>query len=151
MFRLLYVSAVSPSAGAHLPSVVEDILISSVGNNRRDDITGFLLCDGFNFVQALEGRQDKVEACFARICADSRNLTPTLRDIEFAGERVFARWSMCGLTLSRRDDALLGAPDIDFDLTAVQPGALWQYLSSLAQRHGGELDLEHERLLRLAG
>ena len=148
IYRLIYVSMIAAEPAA-LPTVVEDILVVSVANNHRDGITGFLLCDGFNFAQALEGQQDKVEACFARIARDPRHVQPVVREIGWREERAFARWSMCGLTLSSRDDALLQPPEIDFDLARVSPGALWQYLTSLAVRHGSELDAEHERLLEI--
>ena len=74
--RVLYVSRV---ATPHLRSAVEDILIASVRNNARDGITGFLVCDGAFFAQALEGPADRVEACFQRIAADPRNQDVVVR------------------------------------------------------------------------
>lgn len=149
IFRLVYVSTVADLARAALPVVMEDILLASVANNRRDSITGLLICNGVHFAQALEGPQDKVEACFARISRDGRNVESVVRNIGWAEDRAFPRWSMCAVSLSSRDDALLTVPDLGADVLTLSPGALWQRLTSIAARHGPELDGEHQRLLAL--
>lgn len=147
VYRISYVSTVAYAAAAQLNSTVEDILIVSVANNLRDDITGFLLCDGERFAQALEGPSELVQACFDRIAKDDRNVDPVVRERGPAKDRSFARWTMCGLTLSDRDDTLLQPPDIEFALGSVSKEALWQHLVDLAERHGPELDAEHQWLL----
>lgn len=147
-YRLTYVSTISGSAAAVLPSTVEDILIQSVINNAGDGITGFLLADGVAFVQVLEGAERLVEACFARILLDPRHELVTVRERLEVEARQFPLWSMCGLTLSPADDALLTTPDIAFDLRSAATGALVQLLGGLADRHGAELDAQHARLLR---
>jgi hypothetical protein len=129
---------------------MEDILVASVANNLRDGITGILVCDGEAFAQILEGPREAVEACFLRICLDRRNAEPALREASWGRHRAFPRWSMCGLTLSGVDDAVLSPPDIGFDLTRLSTGALWQHLESLALRHGDALDREHDRITGLA-
>lgn len=150
LYRLTYASTVSRGAATVLDATVEDILIESVINNTRDRITGFLLCDGVSFVQVLEGSEAAVEGCFARIEADSRHHKIVVRERNEVDARLFPGWSMCGLTLSNTDDALLTAPDIEFDLRNAKAGALVQLLSSLAWRHGHELDAVHARLLMSA-
>jgi len=150
IFRLSYVSAVTAEAASRLPSAMEDILVASVANNLRDGITGILVCDGEAFAQILEGPREAVEACFLRICLDRRNAEPALREASWGRHRAFPRWSMCGLTLSGVDDAVLSPPDIGFDLTRLSTGALWQHLESLALRHGDALDREHDRITGLA-
>lgn len=146
-YRLIYVSTITSDAGARLASTVEDILMESVVCNSRDRITGFLLADGTAFVQVLEGDVTLVEACFARILEDDRHHLVTVRERVGVAGRLFPRWSMCGLTLSPTDDALLAVPDIAFDLRTAATGALLQLLVSLAQRHGPALDARHDRLL----
>ena len=74
--RLLYVSTI---LAPHLPSAVEDILRASVANNLRDGLTGFLICDGVHFIQALEGEPAAVEACLGRIAADDRHTALAVR------------------------------------------------------------------------
>lgn len=142
--RLLYVSR---DAAVYLPTSIEAILRVSVANNRRDGVTGLLVCDGVNFAQALEGDADSVEACFRRIAADERHDCVLVRDRGPAPTRRFARWSMCALYLSELDDALLAPGDIEFDVRRVSAEALWQHLGSLADRHAAQLDAEHQRLL----
>jgi len=146
-FRLLYVSTASASAAMALHETMSAILKVSDANNRRDDITGFLLSDGYLFVQALEGPERHVKECFSRICADDRNCTPEVRDAGPAPERLFPQWAMCGLNLSGRDNALLRPGHIGFDLFAAAPGALLQHLQTLAQRHGPALMQAHAPLL----
>lgn len=124
------------------------ILRVSEANNRRDDITGFLLSDGYVFVQVLEGPESNVEACFSRICADDRNRSPDVRDAGPATERLFAQWSMCGLNLSGRDNVLLRPGHLGFNLLGAAPGALLQHLQTLVQHHGPALLLAHAPLLR---
>lgn len=150
VYRLTYVSAVSTPAIVTLANVMHDVLAVSAINNRRDRLTGFLLCDGDMFAQALEGEAAMVEACFTRIARDPRNVGPIVRERAEAPARGFPRWSMCGLTLSPSDDALLTPSVTGFDLARASAGALWQALTSLAERHGPQLDAEHARLLRRA-
>lgn len=147
IFSLLYVSLLNPVSAAVMPTTLRDILVASVANNRRDQITGFLVCDGYYFIQILEGPEVKVQSCFSRICEDERNIAPTVRKAEFSPARAFPRWSMCGLTLSPSDNALLRRPDIDFDPLHASPGAVMQQLRGLALRHGLELDDLHAELL----
>ena len=147
LHRIIYASTISPTAAASLVSTMEDILLASVRNNLRDDITGFLICDGFCFAQVLEGQKGPVEACFTRILADRRHIHPLLRERTGVETRRFPSWSMCGLTLSAEDDALLRPPDIDFDLRRAPGGALLQVLSGAADRYSRRLDAAHDRLL----
>jgi hypothetical protein len=150
VYRLTYVSAVSSLAMTALAAEMQDILAVSVFNNRRDGLTGLLLCDGDLFAQVLEGDQPLVEACFARILGDRRNVGPIVRERGLVEERLFPRWSMCALTLSPRDDALLTPADTGYDLARASAGALLQTLASVAERHGPQLDAEHAQLLRRA-
>ncbi len=148
LFRLLYVSTASASAAATLHETMRDILRVSDAHNRRDHITGFLLADGYVFVQLLEGPEAKVQECFSRICADARNRSPQVRDSGQASERIFPQWSMCGLNLSGRDNVLLRPGHIGFDLLSAAPGALLQHLQTLSEHHGAALMRAHAPLLR---
>jgi hypothetical protein len=144
--RVLYLSRLTMDAAAMLTSTVEDILIASVTRNNRDTISGFLLCDGEAFLQVIEGPATAVEACFSRILRDPRHEDIQVR-IRTEGPRLFARWSMCGLTLSDLDDSLLGVPQIDMDLWAAAPGALLQHMEGVAARYADRLDARHAALL----
>jgi hypothetical protein len=144
--RLLYASRISAEAASDLTRTMEDILVVSSRLNLGDGITGLLLADGETFVQALEGPDALVVACYERILKDPRH-TPRLKHLTGIEERRFPRWSMCGLSLSAADDAILTLPDIGFDLTQADAGALLQHLEGIAYRHGLRLDVLHERLL----
>src|SRR5258708_24836279 len=60
-------------SGGPAPDRIHDILIESVANNRRDDITGALIHDDKWFAQALEGPESMVSATFERILRDPRH------------------------------------------------------------------------------
>ena len=147
-FSLLYVSAASVSVAMALADNMQDILVASDTNNRRDGITGVLLSDGYAFVQLLEGPERQVQECFSRICKDGRNSLPTVREVSWSDARLFPNWSMCALNLSGRDNLLLQPGDISFDLFAASAGALRQHLLTLAYRHGPDLLRAHAPLLR---
>lgn len=131
-----------------LNETMRDILVVSDANNRRDGITGFLLSDGYVFVQLLEGPEAQVRACFSRICLDDRNALPTVRDTGHGDSRLFPDWSMCGLNLSGNDNVLLQPGAIGFDLSKAAPGALRQHLHRLGQQYGADLLRAHAPLLR---
>jgi hypothetical protein len=147
IFSLLYVSTPSAAAAMSLNTTMRDILRTADANNRRDGITGFLLCDGYVFVQVLEGPETQVRACFSRICADDRNALPTVHDVTLGDRRAFPDWSMCGLNLSGQDNVLLRPGDIGFDLSQASPGALRQHLLTLSLRFGPMLLYAHAPLL----
>ena len=147
VFSLLYVSTASVSVAMALADTMQDILVASDANNRRDGITGFLLSDGYAFVQLLEGPKREVQECFSRICADARNSLPTVRDMSWSESRLFPTWSMCALNLSGRDNVLLQPGDIRFDLFTASAGALRQHLLTLASNHGSDLMRAHAPLL----
>lgn len=133
-----------------LHETMSAILLISDVNNRRDGITGFLLSDGYAFVQVLEGPKSKVQARFSRICEDSRNCNPQVLEARPATGALFPRWSMCGLNLTGRDNVLLRPGHIGFNLLGATPGALLQHLQTLAQRYGPELEKAHAPLLKLS-
>lgn len=147
-FSLLYVSTATVSVAMALADTMRDILVASDANNRRDGITGFLLSDGYAFVQLLEGPERQVQECFSRICKDKRNSLPTVREVSWSDARLFPNWSMCALNLSGRDNLLLQPGDISFDLFAASAGALRQHLLTLAYGHGPDLLQAHAPLLR---
>lgn len=146
--RLLYVSRISTTAAGSLASTMEDVLITSTRRNRPEGITGLLFADGESFVQVLEGADAQVIACYERIVQDDRHSEVRLRSLTSIDTRSFPRWSMCGLTLSDLDDALLGPADIPF-FPEADAGALLQHLVGLSLRHARALDAAHARLVAL--
>ncbi|HSK40088.1 MAG TPA: BLUF domain-containing protein [Arenibaculum sp.] len=82
---------------AELAAIIERSRI----NNRRDGVTGMLLyCDG-NFMQAIEGPEDSIEALERRLAVDPRhrNIISVVR--EPVPERQFGNWTMAAPQVSR--------------------------------------------------
>ncbi|MBY0231870.1 MAG: BLUF domain-containing protein [Gemmataceae bacterium] len=97
MHSLVYVSsAVEPFSRADLVALLDQ----SRTRNEAAGITGLLLYKDGNFMQALEGEKEAVEATHARIERDPRHrgLIVLLRGP--APERRFAGWSMAFRDLS---------------------------------------------------
>lgn len=91
MLSVIYVSVADPLVRDH---DIAAILVSARRNNSRDGLTGALIYNGYNFMQALEGPEAEVDACLAVIRADARHsgmVEIRRRSIE---SRDFAEWSM---------------------------------------------------------
>ncbi|GAA3721746.1 hypothetical protein GCM10022268_32440 [Sphingomonas cynarae] len=101
MLQLVYISTTVDK-----PST-DDILRTSRRNNARDGLTGLLYSDGKQFMQALEGPADKVEAAYARIKADPRHRAAVIlsrRDVE---TREFGQWEMAARAPGEESEAFL--------------------------------------------
>lgn len=70
------------------------ILASARHNNRRDAITGALICREDIYLQMLEGPGDAVRAAYERIVRDDRHTDVNLLWTGDAGERIFPQWAM---------------------------------------------------------
>ena len=91
MRRLIYTSH---SVGDVTPFVLESILESARRNNERDAITGILFYHDQSFLQLLEGPDDAVDRCFARIQKDRRHGGCIRILSEHAASRIFPDWRM---------------------------------------------------------
>lgn len=74
LVQLIYVSSL---VSLDMESELGKILESSVRHNLENGITGMLLYSGGNFIQVLEGDQDKVGETYERILADPRHISLT--------------------------------------------------------------------------
>ncbi|SEH13493.1 Sensors of blue-light using FAD [Sphingopyxis sp. YR583] len=91
MLSVTYVSVADPSIS---DEEIASILVSARRNNVRDELTGALVYNGHNFLQLLEGPDEKVEACLAVIRDDARHsgmIEVRRRTIE---ARDFGEWAM---------------------------------------------------------
>ncbi|WP_423602343.1 BLUF domain-containing protein [Sphingomonas sp. MS122] len=105
MKQILYASVNARTDGQ--PADVTGILEQSRHNNALDGITGLLWTDGERFLQVLEGGEEAVEACYARIRNDTRHraiVTILERAVE---RREFGYWAMAHKT----SDALADVHD----------------------------------------
>jgi len=92
---MLYHAAYASAAAApQTPDLVADILRASQRNNVRDEISGMLLIANSCYFQILEGPQDKVEACLARLGDDRRHTGVCIAVTGPTDARAFPGWSM---------------------------------------------------------
>lgn len=91
MLSVTYVSVADPLIGA---DDIEAILASARRNNERDALTGALAYNGYNFLQLLEGPDEKVEACLAIIRADPRHSGMVEVRRRAVETRDFGDWAM---------------------------------------------------------
>lgn len=88
---IVYASeATSPMTTADL----EALLVSARELNRKNGITGVLLCSGHQFLQCFEGPSDAVQETYDRICR-SRQHKGLVVYMDFAvAARTFEDWAM---------------------------------------------------------
>lgn len=92
MKQILYASISARTDGQ--PADVDGILQSSRHNNAIDGITGLLWTDGRRFLQVIEGDDEAVDLCFARIRADDRHRDILVLEERPTSGREFGYWAM---------------------------------------------------------
>jgi hypothetical protein len=75
-------------------AILSGILSDARRLNRRDGITGALICRDDVFLQWLEGPEDRVRACLSRIARDDRHVEMLVHLTETAPARLFPDWQM---------------------------------------------------------
>lgn len=89
--QLIYVSsAVQPFTDQQL----KDLLILARDANRKNEVTGLLLYKSGNFMQVIEGSEDKLDQLYSNILVDPTHsgVIPLMKEpIE---HREFSDWSM---------------------------------------------------------
>ena len=91
MLSVTYVSVADPLISEE---DVASILVSARRNNARDELTGALVYNGHNFLQLLEGPDEKVDACLAVIREDPRHSGVTEVRRRTVEGRDFGEWAM---------------------------------------------------------
>ncbi|WP_156680081.1 BLUF domain-containing protein [Sphingomonas profundi] len=100
MLRICYTSeARSPDDQQQFAEIVS----ISAALNKRDGVTGLLLWDGLLFLQALEGPDEAVSECYARIARDVRHFQIRVIFNTEIDHREFGHWSMTQRTLGREN------------------------------------------------
>jgi hypothetical protein len=107
LYRLYYRSRQTPSIIPDLDVVVQDIVKSSIRNNKDDGLTGLLVTIQGYFVQTLEGPVDSVRHTYSRISSDRRHMDPHIIAQGPVEQRLFDDWKMCARTLAPSDEAIL--------------------------------------------
>lgn len=90
------------------------ILVEARCNNKRDEITGALICRHDIYIQLIEGPAAAIDALYARIAVDNRHCEVRLALSSEASERMFPEWEML-------DDEL---PSITWSPEEVADGAI---------------------------
>lgn len=97
MRQFVYISTAAP----HLGQVdIVNILEASSRNNSERGITGFLLFNGRNFLQLVEGPKDALDALMAQIEADPRHSGIVWLEDKPITERACEKWTMKRLMLA---------------------------------------------------
>ncbi len=105
MKRVTYISNFSRPLSAE---ELETIGRVSVANNRRDHLTGVLLCFQGIFFQILEGDDAAVDRTYQRIQADDRHANIFLVNMETSiRERLYPDWEMKLVVLDESNDDLV--------------------------------------------
>lgn len=74
--------------------MLNGILVSARRCNRRDGITGALVCRADIYLQLLEGPSQAVEAAYGRIAKDDRHLEVEKLSARPITDRLFPAWAM---------------------------------------------------------
>ena len=90
LHRLIYVSRPFGFDTAMLGG----ILVAARRNNRRDGLTGALICRADLYLQLIEGPVAAVAATYARIEADDRHCNVERLISDASDERLFPTWEM---------------------------------------------------------
>jgi hypothetical protein len=97
MRQFVYISTAAPDLGQ---VDIVDILEASARNNPERGITGFLLFNGRNFLQLVEGPKDALDALMAQIHTDPRHSGIVRLQDNPIPERVCEKWTMKRLMLA---------------------------------------------------
>ena len=114
-------------------NILNGILVTSVDNNKRDQITGALICRSDLYLQYLEGPTESINETFHKILHDDRHVEIKVLKEGIHAERLFPKWAM-------RDDPVRSWM---WSREEVDAGALDKISASDAfnifQRHSKEL------------
>lgn len=92
LYQHAYLSCIRPEVSL---TRVYEIVQASRKNNRRDNITGILVFDGWRFFQYIEGAEDVVLNLVRKLRQDDRHHQfSEILSTPFTGPRLFRNWSM---------------------------------------------------------
>lgn len=97
LYQLIYSSTYQVGRVDSPLQALRDIVRTSIKNNARGEVTGFLIFDGSTFLQILEGRRSDVIATYERIALDLRHRSPKTLFSRSIEQRDFSGWAMGGV------------------------------------------------------
>ena len=124
MIRIVYIST---SSFTFKDCDLNDIISVASVRNAALDVTGLLVFNGLNFMQALEGPTEQVLSVMQSIVNDPRHTGVVVISREAIAERAFPGWAMrLSRTLRADPDtgALLADNGLDSTLARAMPPAL---------------------------
>ena len=74
--------------------ILDSILAQSQVNNRKNDITGALICRSDLYLQYLEGPAHKIDFIYSKIKLDNRHADVILLEDGRSKRRLFSKWAM---------------------------------------------------------
>lgn len=75
---------------------LEGVLVQSKQNNKKNQITGALICRSDLYLQYLEGPPNKIDSLYSKIKIDARHTDVKLLEDAKSKRRLFANWEMRG-------------------------------------------------------
>jgi hypothetical protein len=75
-------------------NILNGIMITSVNNNKRDQITGALICRSDLYLQYLEGPTESIDETFNKIKNDDRHVEIKVLKEGVHAKRLFPKWAM---------------------------------------------------------
>ena len=75
-------------------NTLNSLLIDSRENNKRDGLSGALICRSDLYLQLLEGPKEKIMSTFERIRVDDRHIDVTVLVSKTVQKRLFPDWAM---------------------------------------------------------
>lgn len=131
MKRIKYISRFAQPL---TPEQVDQIARVSEENNRKHDLTGFLMAAGGVFFQVVEGPNESVDHLWDTLQKDPRHRDLLLLRVE-EGEitRLFPEWSMKKVDLDRTSEARL-EPVRAILQTVLRQGLMLQELTGVLER-----------------
>lgn len=120
LHQLVFESALTHASEANLAQIFS----ASRRNNKRNNITGMVLCAGRKVISILEGEHEVVKQTFQRICGDQRHRIAQVVCEHPIQERSFSKWNT-GYRLSQpplnRQNSVFDGYFLDgFDLHAFR-------------------------------
>ena len=103
MHRIVYVSTANDLSEDDLA----ELLAEATAHNARDNVTGFLLYNGNNFLQLIEGEADRIGQLMARIEVDERHSGVVRLIDEEAADRCAPGWAMQQIAMNASPDLRL--------------------------------------------
>ena len=115
-------------------AILAGILSGARRNNRRDDITGALICRHDVYIQLVEGPAAAIDRLYDKILVDDRHSDVALLVSDTVSRRLFPGWEM----LHDEWPSLLWSPAevVDGAIEAATPADLFRVFASLSAAAG---------------